>query len=355
MNRSTSGLPVHHRVPESTQTHVHWIGDAIQPSHPLSSPSPPAPNPSQHQGLFKWVRSSHEVAKVLEFQLKHQSFQWTPRTKIMHRGKKKKKPCSHTLESIPVSTFIGSSWSLEAPFSWYFCYPARSEIGIFCVQMLSAKPARSCPRRKQLALTVGLTAESREKSGSIHNSPDVPPKISLPLQADGLAALVGCCISHRATRILTKRCFLTQLRDCCLHEGRPYLNTRSKLWDCLTIEQLQCELELCCCWFIRICMLERIWMAIKITPDLKTNDTREWWSKLQVRGAHMWRGPSSAEQEEATVRGNCPYWWRSRWTQALAVLGHWSSVHLRYQAGLNSVLCKVLGHLETLEHDLIWK
>ena len=151
--------------------------------------------------------------------------------------KKKKKPCCHTLESIPVSTFIGSSWSLEAPFSWYFCYPARSEIGIFCVQM-SAKPARSCPRRKQLALTVGLTAESRERSGSIHNSPDVPPKISLPLQADGLAALVGCCISHRATRILTKHCFLTQLRDCCLHEGRPYLNMRSKLWDCLTIDQL---------------------------------------------------------------------------------------------------------------------
>ena len=56
-------------TPEFTQTHVHWVGDAIQPSHPLSSPSPPAPNPSQHQGLFKWVNSSHQVAKVLEFQL----------------------------------------------------------------------------------------------------------------------------------------------------------------------------------------------------------------------------------------------------------------------------------------------
>ena len=63
MNRSTPGLP------EFTQTHVHWVGDAIQPSHPLSSPSPPAPNPSQHQSLFQWVNSSHEVAKVLEFQL----------------------------------------------------------------------------------------------------------------------------------------------------------------------------------------------------------------------------------------------------------------------------------------------
>ena len=69
----------------SSQTHVHWVGDAIQPSHPLSSPSPPAPNPSQHQGLFQWVSSLHEVAKVLEFQPQHQhqSFQWTPRTDLL--------------------------------------------------------------------------------------------------------------------------------------------------------------------------------------------------------------------------------------------------------------------------------
>ena len=69
MNCSTPGLPVHHQLPEFAKTHVHWVGDAIQPSHPLSSPSPPAPNPSQHQDLFQWVNSSHEVAKVLEFQL----------------------------------------------------------------------------------------------------------------------------------------------------------------------------------------------------------------------------------------------------------------------------------------------
>ena len=80
MNRSTPGLPVHHQLPESTQTHVHWVGDAIQPSHSLSSPSPPALNLSWHQGLFKWVNSPHQLAKVLEFQLQHQSLQWTPRT-----------------------------------------------------------------------------------------------------------------------------------------------------------------------------------------------------------------------------------------------------------------------------------
>ena len=86
MNRSTPGLLVHHKLPESTQTHVHWVGDAIQPSHPLSSPSPPALNLSQHQGLFQWVISSHQVAKVLEFQLQHQSFQWIPRTDLLQDG-----------------------------------------------------------------------------------------------------------------------------------------------------------------------------------------------------------------------------------------------------------------------------
>ena len=80
---ATPGLPVHHKLPEFTQTHAHRVGDAIQPSHPLSSPSPPALNPSQHQGLSQWVSSSHEVAEVLEFQLQHQSFQWTPRTDLL--------------------------------------------------------------------------------------------------------------------------------------------------------------------------------------------------------------------------------------------------------------------------------
>ena len=83
VNSSTPGLPVHHQFPEFTQTHVHRVGDVIQPSHPLLSPSPPAPNPSQQQGLFECVNSSHEVAQVLEFQLQHQSFQWTPRTDLL--------------------------------------------------------------------------------------------------------------------------------------------------------------------------------------------------------------------------------------------------------------------------------
>ena len=72
---SKPGLPVHHQLPEFTQTHVHWVGDAIQPSHPLSFPSPTF-SLSQHQSLFQWVSSSNQEVKVLEFQLQHQSFQW---------------------------------------------------------------------------------------------------------------------------------------------------------------------------------------------------------------------------------------------------------------------------------------
>ena len=83
MDCSMPRFPVHHQLPEFTQTHVHRVGDAIQPSHPLSSRSPPALNLSQHQGLFKWVSSLHQVVKVLEFQFQHQSFQWTLRTDLL--------------------------------------------------------------------------------------------------------------------------------------------------------------------------------------------------------------------------------------------------------------------------------
>ena len=83
MDCSTPGLPVHHQLPEFTQPHVHHVSDAIRPSHPLSSPSPSAFNFSQHQGLFKWVGSLHQVAKVLELQFQHQSFQWIFRTDLL--------------------------------------------------------------------------------------------------------------------------------------------------------------------------------------------------------------------------------------------------------------------------------
>ena len=106
MNRSMPGLPVHHQLPEFTQIHVHWVGDAIQPSHPLSSPSPPAPNPSQHQSLSQWVNSSHEVAKVLAFQLQHHFFQRYPRADLFQNGLVGS-PCSSrdSQESSPIPHF----------------------------------------------------------------------------------------------------------------------------------------------------------------------------------------------------------------------------------------------------------
>ena len=106
MNRSTPGLPVHHQLPEFTQSHVHRVSDTIQPSHPLSSPSPPAPNPSQHQSLFQWVSSSHGVAKVLEFQLQHHSLQRNPRADLLQNGLAGS-PCSprDSQESSPTPQF----------------------------------------------------------------------------------------------------------------------------------------------------------------------------------------------------------------------------------------------------------
>ena len=103
--------PVHHKLPKFTQTHVHWVGDAIQPSHPLLSPSPPAFNLSQHQDLFQWVNSSHQVAKVLEFQLQHH-FQWTPRTDLLWDGLVGS-PCSprDSQESSPTPQFKSTNSS----------------------------------------------------------------------------------------------------------------------------------------------------------------------------------------------------------------------------------------------------
>ena len=83
MKYSTPGFPVHHQLLKLAQTHVHQIGDAVQPSHPLSSPSPPVVNLSQHQGIFQWVSSSHQVTKVSELQLRHQSFWWISRTDLL--------------------------------------------------------------------------------------------------------------------------------------------------------------------------------------------------------------------------------------------------------------------------------
>ena len=99
---STPGLPVHHQLPEFTQTHINWVSDAIQPSHPLSSPSPPAPHPSQHQGLFQWVNSSHEVDSILK------SRDITLRTKV------------HLVKAMifPVDMYECESWTIKKAERW---------------------------------------------------------------------------------------------------------------------------------------------------------------------------------------------------------------------------------------------
>ena len=126
MDCSTPGFPVHHQLLEFTQTHVQWDGDAIQPSHPLLSPSPPAFNLSQHQGLFQWVSSSHQVAEVSEFQFQHQSFQWIFRTSQ-----------SWNISNIycfpspvPASPMHYFVWGLEQP--KYYLYFGEEETEMLC-------------------------------------------------------------------------------------------------------------------------------------------------------------------------------------------------------------------------------
>ena len=123
MKCSTPGSPVHHQFPKLAQTYVHWVGDAIQPSHPLSSPSP-AFSLSQHQGLFQWVSSSHHMAKVLELQLQHQSFQWLFRTDFLQDGLAGS-PCSprslRTVQHHSSKAFFStqlSSWSNSHIYTW---------------------------------------------------------------------------------------------------------------------------------------------------------------------------------------------------------------------------------------------
>ena len=116
MDCSMPGFPVHHQLPELAQTHVHRVGDAIQPSHPLSSASPRTFNLSQHQSLFQWVSSSHQVAKLLEFQPQHQSFQCIFRTDFLKDGLVGS-PCSprDSQESSPTPQFK-SRYSLALSF-----------------------------------------------------------------------------------------------------------------------------------------------------------------------------------------------------------------------------------------------
>ena len=133
MDCSTPGFSVLHHLPELAQTHIHWVGDAIQPSHPLLSPSPPALNLSQHQGLFQWVGSSHQVAKGLQLQCQHRSFQWIFRVDLFLDWLARS-PCSprDSQESSPtppsksISSFVLSLLSALTHISIYDCWKNHS-------------------------------------------------------------------------------------------------------------------------------------------------------------------------------------------------------------------------------------
>ena len=119
------------QLPEFTQTHVHRVGDAIQPPHPLSSPSPPDPNPSQHQSLFQWVNSSHELAKVLEFQ--HQFFQRTPRTDLLSSPTPQFKSINSSVLSFlhsPTLTSIHDYWKNHSFDKMYVCCVVWGDISL---------------------------------------------------------------------------------------------------------------------------------------------------------------------------------------------------------------------------------
>ena len=140
IKRSTLDLPIHHQLPEFTQIHVHWVGEAIQSFYPLSSPSRPALNLSQHQGLFKWVSSSDQVVKILEFQLQHQSFQRTPRTDLLPNGLVGS-PCSPRVsqESSPTAQ-VTYPWKMRAMVSNIPCAGCEYQMRL-CM--------RKCPVRQK--------------------------------------------------------------------------------------------------------------------------------------------------------------------------------------------------------------
>lgn len=166
---------------------------------------------------------------------------------LLRSGSQNKRTCSFRLKLLqfPHAQDQVGLWRHHS-LDTFAAQPTPS--GIFYVQMLSAKPACSCPRREQLALTAGLTAESRERSGSIHNSPDVcHPKY--PCRS-GRQSGCSCGLLHFSpcNRILTKHCFFAAAR-LMSPWGKTLLNTRSKLWDCLTIEQLSVSGSFVGPWF----------------------------------------------------------------------------------------------------------
>ena len=159
MDCSMSGFPVHDHVPELAQVHILWVGDAIQPSHPLPPSSPFAFSLSQHQGLFQWVRSLHQVAKVLELQLQHQSFKRIFRVDFLYDCCPRDSSSSKSTNwdgagVLPATGREGKS--ILSPRTDLYLWPRRSRLGTF-IWHLRMAPIRT----KQNALKYQVKGEIR--------------------------------------------------------------------------------------------------------------------------------------------------------------------------------------------------
>ena len=266
MDCSMPGLPVHHHLPQFTQTHVHQVGDSIQPSHPLSSPSPLAFNISQHQGLFQWVSSSHQVAKVLAFQLQHHSFQWIFRTDFLYNGLVWS-PCSprDSQESSPTPQLKTSILWRSAFFIVQLSHPYMTtgktialtrqtfvgEVMSLLLNMLSRLVITFLPRSKHLLISwlqspSAVILEPRKiKSDTVST---VSPSISHEVMGPDAMILVFWILSFKPTFSLSSFTFIKRLlsslslsaiRVCHLHIwGYSYFSRQS--WFQLVLLPVQC-------------------------------------------------------------------------------------------------------------------
>ena len=238
------GLPAHYQLPEFTQTHVHWVRDAIQPSHLLPSPSPPTLNLSQHQGLFKWVSFSHQVAKILEFQLQHQSFQWILRTDPLLDGLVGS-PCSprDSQESSTTPQFKSISFQCSAFFIAQLSHPYMTTSKIIALtrwafvckvmsllfNMLPRLVITFLPRSKRLLISWLQSLSAVILEARKIKSATVSPSICHEVMGPDAMILFFWMLSFKPTFSLSSFTFIKRLFTA-LFFRLPFLLSRISPW-----------------------------------------------------------------------------------------------------------------------------
>ena len=203
MDCNTPGFLVHHQLPEFPQTHVHWVSDAIQPSHPLSSPFPPAFDLSLHQGLFKWIYSLHQVAKVLEFHPQHHFFQWIFRTDLLAVQRTLKSPFFIVQISHPYMT-TGKTIALTR---WTFV----DKIMSLLFNMLSRLVITFYPRSKCLLISWLQSPSAVILEPPKIKSTTVSPSICYEVMGPGAMILVFWMLSFKPTFSVSSFIFIKSL------------------------------------------------------------------------------------------------------------------------------------------------